>query len=82
MMELSIMNVRVLTLPIQAMSGVLLKLRQSIITQSLMADGVIVRRAALVQVSLMVYILYIRHSEHIVAISINEFFIYFSCLMI
>ena len=82
MMELSIMNVRVLTLLIQAMSGVRLKLRQSIITRSLMADGVIVRRAALVQVSLMVYILYIRNSEHIVAISINEFFIYFSCLMI
>ena len=76
------MNVQVLTLLIQAMSGVRLKLRQSIITQSLMADGVIVRRAALVQVSLMVYILYIRNSEHIVAISINEFFIYFSCLMI
>ena len=50
------MNVQVLTLLIQAMSGVRLKLRQSIITRSLMADGVIVRRAALVQVSLIVHI--------------------------
>ena len=72
------MNVQVLTLLIQAMSGVRLKLRQSIITQSLMADGVIVRRAALVQVSLIVYILCIRNSEQ----TIDELLIHFSCLMI
>ena len=69
------MNVQVLMLLIQAMSGVRLKLRQSIITQSLMADGVIVRRAALVQVSLIVHIPL--HEK-----LINEWMIYFTCLMV